>query len=184
MKLIQKIANGGISEVYKVQDGNYMYAFKTLKYIYTYNREAINRIRKEYDILSKIQHQQIVKCYNWTNIDNREGILMEYIRGIPLKQAKINKEWEGFKFIREIIDFLQNLNPAVIHNDISGNNIMIDNFGRIKLIDFSSSFYSNEERIIIAKENTDISTEIKNVFDIDIVSLKNLIKYITKDAKW
>ena len=170
MNIIQKIGSGGISDVFKVNDNGNYFAFKTLKNTCIYNKIAKTRIKKEYKILKNINHKNIVKVYKWIIVENKEGILMEFIDGKNLDE---NINDCIFNSLMNVIMFLQNLRPCVIHNDISRKNIIIKN-NKVKLIDFSSSFFLNEERIEIVKEKNIVDME--NILDIDKVALVKMRK--------
>lgn len=182
MNIVEKIGCGGISEVFKIEDNGRYFAFKTLKHVYKYNLVADSRIKKEYYILKKLNHKNIVKCYSWMIIEKRNGILMEFINGKQLKGEPVSRDWIGFDFIRSIISYLQNLNPAIIHNDISDMNILVDSFGQIKLLDFSSAFFLGEKQVMITKEARFSSyTNSNNILEIDAIALSNLINSLVKE---
>jgi serine/threonine protein kinase len=170
MNIIQKIGSGGISDVFKINNNGSYFAFKTLKYTCVYNKIAKTRIKKEYKILKNIKHKNIVKVYSWVTIENKEGILMEFIEGETL-DGNINDFI--FNRLMSVIIFLQNLSPSVIHNDISGKNIITDN-NEVKLIDFSSSFFINEERVDVTKEKHLIHMD--NTLRIDKIALIKMRK--------
>lgn len=181
MNIVEKVSSGGISEIFKIEENGMYFAFKTLKHIYKHNMIAETRIKKEYRILKQLNHENIIKCYCWVNIESRDGFLMEFINGRSLKYETMSRDWTGFEIIRNVINYLQNLNPAIIHNDVSENNILIDNFGQIKLIDFSSAFFLGEKRIVITKERHLPPHNIgNNELDIDITLLNNIINSLER----
>lgn len=183
MNILEHVGCGGIAEVFKVEDGVVYFAFKTLKHLYRNNIEARSRLHNEYKILRTLTHQNIVKCHEWTTIAGRDGILMELISGTPLADHCIDHNWSGFEILRRIIRYLQSLEPPVIHNDISTQNVLINELGQVKLIDFSSSFRLGEKPVLIARataQNELISTT--KVLDIDHILLDSLITSFQTEA--
>lgn len=102
----------------------------------------------EIRILYKINHKNIVRIYNYYAYEDvyRGYILMEFIDGVTI--AQYLAEYEEYKtllfdepspdniFIQLIDAFAYIEKHGIIHRDIREGNIMIDNSGTVKVIDF------------------------------------------------
>lgn len=99
-------------------------------------------IRNEYSVLQKIANHDIVPRY--FGIDMREGetfFSIEKIDGISLNdffRAKGNYKRSVIKnIVRQIISILKILkSEGIIHRDFTGNNLLIDEKGKLYIIDF------------------------------------------------
>ena len=110
---------------------------------------------REIMILSKLNHQNIVKLF--TTIENKRtlNLIMEYVNGCSLmsylkkKYHKKIDESEAriiFKQLIQALEYCHNLN--ITHRDIKLENILIDSHYAIKLIDFGfSTCFSNDRKI-------------------------------------
>ena len=143
MKIIKKIGSGGISNVFLVASATRKYAFKTLNLLKKSDNKAMLCLENEYDILKKLDHPNIVKCFGWANIDEREGILLEFIDGFSLSESIDEKLTFDFDKLEKVLEYLHN--RCIVHNDITQKNIMIDNKENLKLIDFSMSYEVSSE---------------------------------------
>lgn len=99
-------------------------------------KEFSNFIINEINILSKLSHPNIIKLENIISYDNYLiGFSMKY-NGINLKHNyNISSSWI-FDII-EALKYLQNM--KIVHGDMKPENIVINNNGLAKLIDFNSA---------------------------------------------
>jgi serine/threonine-protein kinase len=145
---INKIAEGGTAEVYKVKYKNKIYALKVLKNNFSKTKLYINLFRREAKILSILKHKNIVKFKQFGNC----FLLMEYIKGLPLNflitNALQNKTEISFSVIYNIVfQILEALayfhkarkNISIVHKDISPSNILFTQNNLIKICDFGIS---------------------------------------------
>ena len=99
------------------------------------------RLRKEFELLMQLQHQNIVSAIGLESVEGLgECIVMEYVDGMTLKEWLttspniINKR----KIAKELIDAVSYLHSkGIVHRDIKPENILITRNGEyVKLIDF------------------------------------------------
>jgi len=98
----------------------------------------------EIKILYKLNHKNIVRIYNYYAYERISTgyILMEYIEGINIGDfiANYTASHEQISFdnmFSQLIDGFQYIeNCGIIHRDIREGNIIIDNAGVVKIIDF------------------------------------------------
>ncbi len=102
--------------------------------------------RAEVDILKNLHHTNLPQVYDFLVIDSSIYTVMEYIEGMDLKQyleqgysfpEELLKGW--LRDLCQVLDYLHNQNPPILHSDIKPANLMVDENFRIYLIDFNIS---------------------------------------------
>ena len=141
----QKLGQGSFGAVYRVFDKD-LETEKALKIIpeaISNDHEAMMSLRKEAAIMVKLNHPHIVRVYDFHHTGDIKYIDMEYVQGENLADIKLKKP--EHKFIeKEVRDYALQIiealayahNKKVIHKDIKPQNIMLNNSGEIKLMDF------------------------------------------------
>ncbi|MEB2301651.1 protein kinase family protein [Lysinibacillus xylanilyticus] len=140
---VESLGEGGTGDTHLFRDEttDMLFAFK--KYSpkdTTYIDEFYERFVDEIKILFKISHPNIVRIYNYYLYpESKLGYLqMEYINGVTIADYKpdlIGKSWEDI-FSETILAFEYLETNKILHRDIRPANIMIDNNGNVKVIDF------------------------------------------------
>ncbi|MBI1271121.1 protein kinase [bacterium] len=106
--------------------------------------ESAREFETEVSLLSQLNHGGIVSLYDFFCEQGRVYAVLEYIQGETLK-AKVAREGplsevEARRIgarVCEILEYLHSLTPAMVHRDVTPENIMITGDGAVKLIDFS-----------------------------------------------
>jgi serine/threonine protein kinase/tetratricopeptide (TPR) repeat protein len=147
-KIVKKIGEGGMSTVWKAVDiktGN-TFAIKVLKKEKTSNRiEDIIRFKNEATTVSKLCLPGTVKIYEINEIGDTPFIVMEYLKGLSLKDFLDDKREfsvdEAVDIILKIAKVLINIHDMnILHRDIKPGNIILDDEDNdVKLIDFGLS---------------------------------------------
>lgn len=143
-KFIRELGSGGAGVTNLFHDETMDTYFAIKKYLpvgqnVNYKEEFYQRFVREIKILFKVPHPNIVRIYNYYLYPEYQlGYLqMEYIEGITIDKYIQNNEANIEKIFRSTIGafvFLENNN--ILHRDIRPSNIMIDNTGEVKIIDF------------------------------------------------
>ena len=110
--------------------------------------------------MAALNHPNIAQVYAIEGTDSREFIVMEYIRGSELKEAIRSGELS----IDQKLDITQQIAKAlkaahgkgVIHRDIKSGNIMVDEDGNVKMLDFGLARIRGTEHI--TKKGTTLGT--------------------------
>jgi serine/threonine protein kinase len=105
------------------------------------------RFTNEAKSLYEMEHEHIVKVYEYFEENNTAYMVMDYIRGISLKQflkknTKLNSaQAEGIlQPLIGAIEYLHNFKGGIIHRDIAPDNIIIDMAKGVPiLIDFGTT---------------------------------------------
>ncbi len=142
-KIIEKIASGGMAEVYLGYDSKMerKVAIKILHESYASSKNFVNRFRSEAQILAKLKNPNIVMVYDWGEFEGLYFIAMEYIQGESLKEII---EKKGALNPETIVNYSMQICNALeiahtnnlIHRDIKPQNILITAEGMVKVADF------------------------------------------------
>ncbi|HYB00229.1 MAG TPA: FHA domain-containing serine/threonine-protein kinase [Ktedonobacteraceae bacterium] len=145
-KLIDERGSGSFGEVYIVRDlqTNYLYAAKIMYQDHTSDNELLERFKREAYILQSLNDQHIVRIVDFGNDDNLYFIIMHHIDGQNLKYyITTYGPIEPLRAIHYILQAAQGLDAAhkigVVHRDIKPQNILINNKGVVKIVDFGLS---------------------------------------------
>lgn len=136
------IGEGRFSKVYlyKHKNNDSLFALKKIsiqKIIESGN--DVNIIKREIDIHSRIEHENIVQFYSVKQELNEVSILLEYCRDgsiyelISKNGFDEEKTYSYFSQVVNAVHFLHKNN--LVHRDIKPENILV-NLGKIKLCDF------------------------------------------------
>lgn len=115
-------------------------------------QKGMERYKSEAKILTKFRNEPgIVVVYDFFEENNTAYIVMEYIKGISLAKH-LKKEIQipprkVFSMMRDMMVSVSRLHDAgMVHRDISPENIMIDDRGKVWLIDFGATRNNNTEQ--------------------------------------
>ncbi len=151
IKVIRQLGFGGLSAIYLVQrSGKDLYVLKESTVPADVEDEmkskAIEMFDREAKILAQLNHPKIAKVYDHFVENNRHYLLLQYIHGEDLRQhvkehGAMNQDAVIASAVQvaEILEYLHNGNPAVIHRDLTPENLVINDNGKIVLIDFGAA---------------------------------------------
>lgn len=142
-EIIEQIASGGMSDVYKAKCHklNRFVAIKVLKQEFSEDKNFVTKFKVEAQSAAGLIHPNIVNVYDVGSEDGLYYIVMEYIEGITLKRYIEKKGRLGIKEAVSIaVQVAQGIEAAhnnhIIHRDIKPQNIMISKEGKVKVTDF------------------------------------------------
>jgi serine/threonine protein kinase len=139
-KILEKLGEGGMGEVYKAQDTK-LDRFVALKFLpsqLTASEDNKARFIQEAKAASAMNHPNVCTIYDIQEFDSQLFIVMEYIDGQTLRDRKKNI---SEKQILDIgIQVAEGLAAAhekgIVHRDIKPENIMIRKDGIVQIMDF------------------------------------------------
>jgi serine/threonine protein kinase len=150
-------------------------------------KDVFYRFEKEARILSSMNHPNIVQCYELTS-HNPYGetfkeqetpiIVLQYIQGMDLYNFGRECEYDYARIvdiatqIARALNYAHNLENRVLHRDIKGTNIIINNEGHVYLIDFG-----------ISKLGTAVKTTMHRFGTSGFIAPEILENYIATDVK-
>jgi len=152
-KILEKIGEGGMGVVYKVEDTKLKrtVALKFLPPHASGSDEEKKRSLREAHVAASLSHANICVVYDIDEYQGQTFIAMEYLKGQSLK-AKIKSRPLKLKEAINIgIQIAKGLHEAhrkgIVHRDIKSANIMVTETGRVKIMDFGLAKLSGQTQI-------------------------------------
>jgi len=142
-QIIEELGKGGMGKVYKAHDTeiNEKVALKLIKPEVAADEKTVERFRNELKLARKISHKNVCRMYHLSKIEDAQYITMEYVSGEDLKslirkigQLPIAKAVSIAQQVCEGLDAAHKL--GVVHRDLKPQNIMIDDKGNTRIMDF------------------------------------------------
>ncbi len=149
-RVLQRLGGGGFGETYEVIDDQNVH--KVLKILTLNKPEALRLFKKEYEVLSKLNHPGIPKVdpdgyFTFTPKNAQQPLhclIMEKIEGQDLAQyltqtGKPISQKLAFKWLKQLAEILDKVHTEnFFHRDIKPPNIMLRPTGQLVLIDFGT----------------------------------------------
>lgn len=141
--VITSLGEGGMADVYLAVDTilNREVAVKVLRGELREDPVAQLRFLREASAISKLHHPNIVEVYDVGEHDDKNFIVMEYVRGRTLKQlilqrGALQKE-EAVEIMKQLVSAVNHAHENnIIHRDIKPQNVLVKDDGTIKITDF------------------------------------------------
>ncbi len=142
-EILEEIGSGGMAVVYKAKCRllNRFVAVKVLRPDLQNDNEFVRRFNVEAQAAASLTHPNIVSIYDVGNEDGLHYIVMEYVKGITLKEYIDEKHilpWrEAVGYAVQIAKGLEQAHKnSIIHRDIKPHNIIMKDDGVLKVTDF------------------------------------------------
>ncbi|MEH7122911.1 Stk1 family PASTA domain-containing Ser/Thr kinase [Bacillus sp. JJ1773] len=142
-KILEVIGGGGMANVYLAHDMilDRDVAVKMLRLDFANDEEFIRRFHREAQSATSLAHPNIVSIFDVGEEDSLYYIVMEYVDGQTLKQYILQNSPVR---VEKVIEIMKQLTSAIahahqnhiIHRDIKPHNILIDQYGNVKITDF------------------------------------------------
>lgn len=141
-KILKEIGKGGMGVVYKAQDTKLhrTVAIKALAPELVGDEKARTRFLREARAASAIDHPNICTVYDIQDVEGLFFFVMPYVEGKTLKKyinARPLPLDQALDFALQLADALAEAHHRnVLHRDIKAANIMINERGQVKILDF------------------------------------------------
>ena len=143
-QIIDRISEGGFSHVYRARrlDDGVVVALKLLKKDALPDPEKLERLSRssEGEIATSLQHENVVRTYEYGKTGEDYYIAMEYVDGPNLRDLVVEgvlSEYEKMDIIRQTGRGLEYIHSkGLIHRDFCPKNILLNDDGVAKVIDF------------------------------------------------
>lgn len=159
-KILSQIGQGGMGVLYLAEDTqiNRKVVLKFLP-VEMENDPDINlRFKREAQSAGSLSHPNIVTIYDVGVHENKTFIAMEYVEGKTLRELIISDELTIERITNISVQICEGLNEAhskgVIHRDIKPENILIDEKGKVKIVDFGLAKVKNISKGITKQDST------------------------------
>ncbi|MFC2168601.1 protein kinase [Acidobacteriota bacterium] len=142
-EIIEELGKGGMGRVYRVEDKKIKkeIALKLIKPEIASDKKTIERFKNELTTARDIRHKNVCGMFDLGEEKGQHYITMEYVSGGDLKkfirrvgQLPPGKAISVAKQISEGLEEAHNL--GIVHRDLKPNNIMIDDNGNARIMDF------------------------------------------------
>lgn len=163
----RRIARGGMAEIYlgiAVGEAAFqkIVAVKRILPHYAQDREFIEMFRDEAHICKRLQHNNIVQVYDFTEVDGSYALIMEHVDGADLRSllsacetAKTRLSLpmalhiaacaaRALHYAHTKADEITSEPLGIVHRDISPQNILISYEGDVKITDFGIASAENK----------------------------------------
>lgn len=165
------LGSGGMGAVYKGRDLHFPNVTKLVAVKEMINMASdptmhemiVRNFEREADLLATLSHPAIPRIYDYFTQENNSYLVMEFIEGKDLEA--ILRETDDFLPVEQVVDwaiqicdvlsYLHNHQPQpIVFRDIKPSNIMIDQHGHVRLIDFGIAriFQPGEKGTMIGTE--------------------------------
>jgi predicted ATPase/predicted Ser/Thr protein kinase len=142
-EVLEELGKGGMGRVYKVLDReiNEEVALKLLNPEVASDSPTIERFRNELKLARKVTHKNVCRMHDINKEKDTHFITMEYVPGEDLKSVirrkKRYSEDEAISLAEQICAGLGEAHRlGVTHRDLKPQNIMIDEEGQARIMDF------------------------------------------------
>jgi len=142
-QIIEELGKGGMGRVYKAIDTEIKekIALKLLKPEIGIDEEMIERFRNELKLARKISQRNVCRMHDLNREEGAYYITMEYVVGEDLKRLirKVGQMSAGrtVAIAKQVCEGLAEAHSlGIVHRDLKPQNIMVDEAGNAKIMDF------------------------------------------------
>jgi eukaryotic-like serine/threonine-protein kinase len=126
-------------------------ALKLLPELLHQDQTARERFLREARAASKLAHPNIVTIHAIESFDGRDGIVMEFIDGLPLDQFRSQPDRTINQLVDVGLQIADGLTVAhaagIVHRDLKPSNVLVDHSGRARILDFGLALTSHKARL-------------------------------------
>lgn len=175
--VLRKIAQGGMGAVYEAREAKTgpvpRLAIKEMSLSIMSRLDAqhqqavVESFHREFELLSKLQHPNLVRAYEFFEEQGRQFFVMEYIDGQtfetildllpPGELLPVERVLHWARQLCDVLDYLHSQTPQIVYRDLKPSNVMeVYGSQTIKLFDFGiARFYKPGQRSDTVRFGTD-----------------------------
>jgi len=141
-EILSPLGAGGMGEVYRARDNKLGrdVAIKVLPSDFTTDTERLARFDREARLLASMNHPHVASIFGLEESGETKFLVMELAAGGTigdrLRLGPMPVE-EAIEIARQIVDALESAHEkGIIHRDLKPANVMVDDEGKVKVLDF------------------------------------------------
>ena len=145
-KIVRPLGSGGMASVYLAEDlvlGETQVAIKILRQSGNFKEDLVHRFLREVRLTHKINHENVVRTFDFGQDGDTLYYTMEYLAGNTLDAAMGSEVIPLESILGIAVQLMRGISAVhavgVIHRDIKPANVMILDEGRLKITDFGIS---------------------------------------------
>jgi len=150
-EIMQTLGQGGMGAVYKARDREVdrVVALKVIRPELANQPQILMRFKQELILSRQVTHKNVIRIFDLGEADNIKFITMEFVAGRDLHSllgdsTPLTLE-EKVKIVIQVCRALEAAHAeGVVHRDLKPQNIMVENTGRVVVMDFGIA-HSMEE---------------------------------------
>jgi serine/threonine protein kinase/tetratricopeptide (TPR) repeat protein len=142
-QVLKRLGEGGMGAVYKARDHELdrLVALKVIRPELAGHPDILRRFKQELILARQVTHKNVVRIFDLGSADGRKFITMDYIEGRDLKGILVERgklpAGEVVPIFQQICRGLEAAHvEGVVHRDLKPQNVMVDDAGRVWLMDF------------------------------------------------
>ena len=155
------LGKGGMGIVYlaRQESPEREVAVKCLR-LALFSRRERERFEREARILGVLNHPGIAQVFDAGTTETEQGdlpwIAMEYVRGKPLTAARVGGGWRArAELLAALCDAVEHAHAhGIVHRDLKPSNVLVDEHGRVKVLDFGVARLADERRETVLRTRT------------------------------
>ena len=155
-RILRRHGEGGMGTVYEAEQDHprRTVALKVIR-AGAATAEVLSRFRHEAEILARLQHPGIAQVYEaGIGVDGRPFFAMEFIRGMTMDEYARSRGLDPrarLELLARVCDAMQHAHDkGVIHRDLKPGNILVDDSGQPKVLDFGVAHITAAELLSTA----------------------------------
>ena len=141
-RLVEQLGQGGMATVFKAYHSalDRYVAIKVLHVALQDDPNFLARFQREARVVARLDHQNIVPIYDYSEYESRPYLVMKYVEGETLKARLIKGKLEDSEIERIVEAVGAALAYAhkqnILHRDVKPSNVLLTEDGQIYLADF------------------------------------------------
>ncbi len=141
-EILEELGEGGMGVVYKVTDPlnpGRLVALKRIRHKHI-QPELIARFKAEFRVLTSLKHPNVAAAFDFESLPGSDDYFftMEFVKGRDILRATEGLRWQ--QIVSLLIQVCRALSYVhsrkLIHYDIKPGNVLVDNEGNVKVLDF------------------------------------------------
>ena len=156
--ILEKLGSGGMGDVYVAEDTELSrkVALKVLPAEMAESEERRARFKREAKAIASLNHPNIVHVYSIEDAEGVHFITMELVSGKTLSSLIPKHGMPLGKFFEIAVPLADGVSAAhengVIHRDLKPDNLMLNDEGRLKILDFGLAKLKQESAAAVSSE--------------------------------